>query len=310
LANEDAQAAMVTWKQQELNKEVKLVFWQMADFLARQKLLQRLDSVYSRVLLAAELRLKAGETNLLEKTTAETHLQQFRIQQRQLSGDVLIAQQKLRWLLNTEEKLLPDYQSEESRNMVVPDTASITSHPLMKYKEQQVAVATLQTEVDRNKLAPDISIGYFNMSIVGYQSLDGVTQKYYGSGSRFSSFYLTLGVPIFNKGAKNRVKAGRLNEELARMNVKVADQQLKSHLLQLSGERLKKQELVNYYEQAGLAQSELIISSAKQSLDQGQISYLEWTILMNNAVGIQLGRLDAIQQLNVVVTEIEYLTGK
>ena len=180
----------------------------------------------------------------------------------------------------------------------------------MKYKEQQVAVATLQTEVDRNKLAPDISVGYNNMSIIGYQSTDGVTQKYYGSGNRFSSFYLTLGVPIFNKGAKNKVKAGHLNEEVARMNVKVADQQLKSHLLQLSEEWRKKQQLVNYYEQAGLAQSELIISHAKQSLDQGQISYLEWTILMNNAVGIQLARLDAIQQLNVVVTEIEYLTGK
>ena len=78
----------------------------------------------------------------------------------------------------------------------------------------------------------------------------------------------------------------------------------------MSEERRKKQELVNYYQQTGLAQSELIISHAKQSLDKGQISYLEWTILMSNAVGIQLGRLDAIQQLNEIVTEIEYGTGK
>ena len=136
------------------------------------------------------------------------------------------------------------------------------------------------------------------MSIVGYQSADGVTQKYYGSGNRFNSFNLTLGVPIFSKAAKNKVKAGQLNEEVARMNVKVADQQLKSHLVQLSEEWRKKQQLVSYYEQAGLVQSELIISHAKQSLEQGQISYLEWTMLMNNAVGIQLARLDAIQQLN------------
>jgi len=31
---------------------------------------------------------------------------------------------------------------------------------------------------------------------------------------------------------------------------------------------------------------------------------------MSNAVGIQLGRLEAIQQLNEIVTEIEYGTGK
>lgn len=308
-ANENAQVAMVDWKQQELHKEVKLVFWQMADLLARQSLLLRLDSVYSRVLKAAELRLKSGESNLLEKTTAETQLQQFRIQQQQVYSDILIAQQRLQWLLNTEEKLLPD-DAYGTANIAATDTAAIAGHPLLKYKEQQANVAALQTAVDRNKLAPDISVGYNNMSIVGYQSADGITQKYYGPGNRFNSFNLTLGVPIFSKAAKNKVKAGKLNEEVAKLNVEVADQQLKSHLLQLTGEWRKKQQLVSYYEQAGLAQSELIISHAKQSLDQGQISYLEWTILMNNAVGIQLARLEAIQQLNVVVTEIEYLTGK
>jgi cobalt-zinc-cadmium resistance protein CzcA len=310
IANENAVVAMVSWKQRELDKEVRLVFWQMADFLSRQNLLIRLDSVYSRVLKAAELRLKSGESNLLEKTTAETHLQQFRIQQEQLHSDILIAQQRLQWLLNTGDKLLPDYAADGSVNIVATDTAMIASHPLVRYKEQQVTVAALQTAIERNKLAPDISIGYNNMSIVGYQSADGVTQKYYGPGSRFNSINLTLGVPIFSKAVKNKVKAGRLNEEAASLNVKVADQQLKSHLLQLSEEWRKKQQLVNYYEQAGLAQSELIISHAKQSLEQGQISYLEWTLLMNNAVGIQLARLDALQQLNIVVTEIEYLTGK
>jgi cobalt-zinc-cadmium resistance protein CzcA len=193
---------------------------------------------------------------------------------------------------------------------MVADTATIAEHPLLKYKEQQATVAALQTAVERNKMAPDISVGYNNMSIVGYQSADGVTQKYYGSGNRFNSFNLTLGVPIFSKVAKNRIKAGRLNEDVARMNVKVADQQLRSHLLQLSEEWRKKQQLVNYYDQEGVVQAELIISHAKQSLEQGQISYLEWTMLMNNAVGIQLARLDAMLQLKLVATEIDYLTGK
>lgn len=308
-ANENAQLAMVNWKQQELNKEVKLVFWQMTDFIARQRLLLRLDSVYSRVLQAAELRLKAGESNLLEKTTAETQLQQFRIQQQELQSDILIGQQKLQWLLNTEEKLLPD-SVEPPLNMMLTDTSLIAQHPLLKYKEQQASVAASQTAIERNKLTPDIAVGYNNMSFVGYQSPDGVSQKYYGLDDRFHSVNLTLGIPIFNRVTKNKVKAGQLNEEVARMNVNAADQQLKNQLVQLSEELKKKQQLVNYYDQAGLAQSELIISHAKQNFDQGQVSYLEWTVLMNNAVSIQLARLDARLQLNMIKTEIEYLTGK
>ena len=308
-ANENAQLAMVNWKQQELNKEVRLVFWQMTDFIARQRLLLRLDSVYSRVLQAAELRLKAGESNLLEKTTAETQLQQFRIQQQELQSDILIGQQKLQWLLNTEQKLLPD-SVDPPLNMMLTDTSLIAQHPLLKYKEQQASVAASQTAIERNKLTPDIAVGYNNMSFVGYQSPDGVSQKYYGLGDRFHSVNLTLGIPIFNRVTKNKVKAGQLNEEVARMNVNAADQQLKNQLVQLSEELKKKQQLVNYYDQAGLAQSELIISHAKQNFDQGQVSYLEWTVLMNNAVSIQLARLDARLQLNMIKTEIEYLTGK
>ena len=166
------------------------------------------------------------------------------------------------------------------------------------------------TALERNKLVPDVSVGYNNMSIVGYQSKDGVTQQYYGAGSRFNSFNLTLAVPLFSKAAKNKVKAGQLNEEIARMNVKVTDQQLKSQLLQLTEELKKRQQQVNYYNQQGLAQSELILSHAKQNYEKGQISYLEWTMLMNNAVDIQLAHLAAWQQLNVIRTEIEYLTGK
>lgn len=309
-ASEKTQTAMISWKQQELNKEVKLVFWQMADLLARQQLLVKLDSVYSRVLLAAALRLKAGETNMLEKVTVEAQVQQLKIQQQQLQGDIIIAQQKLQWLLNTEEKLLPDYNEENTTRIVLADTAAIINHPLIKFREQQVMLAGSQTALERNKLVPDIAAGYNNMSIVGYQSPDGVTQKYYGSGSRFNSFNVTMAIPLFSKAAKNKVKAGQLNEEVARMNVKVADQQLKSQLLQLIEELRKKQQQLNYYQQQGLAQSELIISHAKQNFEKGQISYLEWTMLMNNAVGIQLAHLDAVQQLHMINTEIEYLTGK
>ncbi len=282
----------------------------MADLLARQQLLVKLDSVYSRVLQAAALRLKAGETNMLEKVTVEAQVQQLKIQQQQLKGDISIAQQKLQWLLNTEEKLLPDYNEENTTGIVLADTTAITNHPLIKFREQQVILAGSQTALDRNKLVPDIAAGYNNMSIVGYQSPDGITQKYYGSGSRFNSFTITMAIPLFSKAAKNKVKAGQLNEEVARMNVKVADQQLKSQLLQLTEEMHKRQQQLDYYRQQGLVQSELIISHAKQNFEKGQISYLEWTMLMNNAVGIQLAHLDAVQQLHVINTEIEYLTGK
>jgi len=67
---------------------------------------------------------------------------------------------------------------------------------------------------------------------------------------------------------------------------------------------------MHYYEQTGVQQSELIIKNAKLAFEKGEISYLEWSMLMNNAVNIQLGHLQTLFQYNIALIELEYLTGK
>lgn len=65
-----------------------------------------------------------------------------------------------------------------------------------------------------------------------------------------------------------------------------------------------------FYEQFALKQSEEIIKTALLSLEQGNISYMEWTLIMNNALQTQLQYLDAIQSLNKIAIELQFITGK
>ena len=81
--------------------------------------------------------------------------------------------------------------------------------------------------------------------------------------------------------------------------------------MQQAAEEFRKQERsLHYYEQTGVQQSELIIKNAKLAFENGEISYLEWSMLMNNAVNIQLGHLQTLFQYNMALIELEYLTGK
>lgn len=309
-AGETSQQAMLQWKQQELHREIKLVYWTMTDLLGRQQLLQQLDSVYSRVLVAATLRLKAGETNQLEKTSAEAQVAQLKLQLTQLQSDLLIAQHQLQWLLNSPELYLPETGKDNVVQWYNPDTSSVGAHPLIKYREEQVRLITAQTALEKNKLVPDLSAGYNNMSIVGYQSPDGVTQQYYGPGRRFGTVSVSMGIPLFTKAARNKVKAGKLSEDAARLSMEATSQELKSRLQQYNEEYKKQWQLVQYYDRDGIAQADLIVNHAGQSFEKGQIGYLEWTMLMNHATTIRLSRLEALNQLNRARTEIEYLTGK
>jgi heavy metal efflux system protein len=307
-----AQQQMANWKQAELQREVKNTFYQLAELTERKKLLLRLDSVYGRFQQSAALRLKAGEANLLEKTTADAQLQQLKLQQQQLDADVLILQRHLQWLLNTDELLLPSYSSvkREMNVMLSQDTVSVFVHPQVQYSLLKEKAMTAQTAAEKTKLSPDISIGYSNLSIIGYQSPDGVNQKYYGGGDRFNVFSLSIGIPLFNKVTKAKIKASQTNEELAKMTTAATAQQINTALQQLTEEYRKHNRSVQYYEQTGLQQAELIFNNAKFAFENGEISYLDWTLLMNNAVGIQLNYLDAIRMYNQSVIQLEYLTTK
>jgi len=310
-SNQAVQEQMVNWKEADLQKEVKKVFYHLADLLERKKILQRLDSVYSRFQQSAALRLKAGESNLLEKTTAEAQLHQLVLQQQQTDTDILMAQQYLQWLLSTTEQLLPSYTTvkrEMSTGLI--DTSVVLNHPQVQYSRLLEKTTQAQTAVEKSKLSPDVTIGYNNMSIIGYQSPDGVSQKYYGAGDRFNIFSLSLGLPIFNKATKARIRAGQLNEQVSKLVTESAALQLKTKLQQVTEEFRKQERSLQYYEHTGLQQAELIMKNARLAYEKGEISYLEWSMLMNNAVTIQLRHIDAVYQYNLAIIELEYLTGK
>ena len=148
------------------------------------------------------------------------------------------------------------------------------------------------------------------MSIKGYQSKDGINQQYYGAGDRFNIYQFSVGLPLFNKAVKARIRAGVAGEETARMEAAATSQYLTSQFQQLSEDYKKYAGQVKYYEQTGLQQAALITRNARLGFEKGDVSYVEWTLQMNNAVNIELGYLQAVHALNNTIIELEYLTGK
>ena len=311
-AQEEVQQQRVNWQEAEIVREVTMLFYQMAEMQERRKMLNRLDSVFNQFQQSAALRLKAGETNMLEKVSAEAQSQQLSLQKQQLEDDLKIVQLRLQRFLNTEDLLLPSYSSlkKDQAGFNAADTIGIAAHPRLRYNRVQEKLTVAQTQKERTLLTPDIGLGYSNMSIIGYQSRDGVSQEYFNGGDRFSAFNLTLGIPLINKATKNRIRASRINEQVARMQTEITAQRMKSDIDQALEEVRKHQRSLAYYEQEGLKQAELLISHAKEGFENGEIGYVEWTMLMNSAVNIQLGYIGAVSQYNQALIELEYLTIK
>jgi heavy metal efflux system protein len=297
-------------RQKDLTREVRIIFYSLVDLTERKKLMARLDSQYQGFARAAEARLQMGETGLLEKTAIFSQMEQMGIQLRQLDNDFRIYQEKLKWLVNSGSYFIPQYGGRIRMDLVSADSSLLGVHPTQQVFETQKKLTAAQTAMEKARNHPDMTLSYSNQSLVGWQSPDGIGQHYYGPENRFSFYQLSVSLPIFNGAQRNRVKASRINELVAGLRSREWSEQLKMQWAQNQEEIKKLLDLVRFYEQTGLRESELLLTQAKQGYEKGNIGYMERTLLTNQSIGLQIAYLDAVKALNLALIESAYLNEK
>jgi cobalt-zinc-cadmium resistance protein CzcA len=296
----------VAVKEAELKRAVSQVFYSMLVLQEKKKLLLRADSNYAEFLRKATLRLEKGEANVLEKTTAETQRGNIYLQLKALQEEMELLQIQFSLLLNTTESLTP---KTGSLKMTVPagmDSAYLADHPLLTVLQQQKMAATANTALEKAKLLPDINIGYTNASIRGI----GADNIVYGSGNRFSSAMLGIGIPIFAGAQKARINSSRAFERVSENNYQLQLQTLEAQYKTAITQYLAGLRSVDYFEKTALPNADLIVKTANKQFLNGEINYLEWVMLSNQSIVIENNYLDALKMLNESLIHITYLLSK
>jgi heavy metal efflux system protein len=296
-------------KQIDLKRQVTEVYFQTLYLLEKKKLLLRADTMYAEFLRRAELRFQKGETNILEKTTAETQRGQIGHQLRMLEADLIIVQDRLKYVLNTEKDFLPADSIFKLPVQLLLDTTTLLEHPQIKVLRQQQNISLAQRKLEKSKMLPDLSMGYINQSFTGFQNVNG-TDTHFSGSDRFSSVQLGVGISIFRRSQRARIAASKINESIAYNNYLAGVQVLKNRYRQAFDQYNKQLQTINYYETIALINSNTIINTANKQFLNGDINYLEWVLLMNQAIGIQNEYIDAVKNLNQVIIEINTYQNK
>ncbi len=288
-----------------LKKQVTQAFYALVFMEQKKRLLQHTDSLYLDFYKKAELRLAKGETNILEKTSAETLLGQVQMQLQQLIEDVAVLQLQFQLLLNSTEKLTPDSSDYKLTVVPAPDTLNLREHPVMKLIAQQQKVADAAIRLEKSRLLPDLSIGYNNTSIKGL----GADDKLYNGSNRFNSLQLGVGIPIFAGAQKARVNSARVNKQIAENNYAMEVQHMTSAYQAAIFQYRKYLQAVEYFESKPLKNATLITNTANQQIAGGNINYLEWVQLVNQAVAIKNDYLEAVRNLNEAIIQLNYFSN-
>ncbi len=306
--NEEWKTAVlnVSLKEAELKKAVMHLFYSIIILREKERLLKKGDSIYTEFTNKSTLRFAKGETNILEKTSAESQQQNIRLQIKALQQDIELAGLQLRLLLNTSSIVEPKVAIIKLSLEGISDSTLLTEHPALKVLQQQKLTAMANTHLEKARLLPEISLGYFNTSIKG----TGADNLYYSGSSRFSSAQIGIGLPIFTGYQKARINAARVNESISETSYLQQRQQLETRYQTALAQFKNNASIVSYYEKTGLAHAKLIIETANLQFTNGVISYLEWAMLVNQSTVIESNYLDALALLNESIIEINFLISK
>jgi cobalt-zinc-cadmium resistance protein CzcA len=308
LLNEEWKTSIlsVSLKEADTKKMVREVFYTYLYLKNKENLLLKNDSIYAAFLEKAILRFTKGESNVLEKTTAESQRGEIAIQLKQLQKDLEITQLQFALLLNTTTHFIPSETTNKLELAISLDSSIVNQHPYLKIMEQQKKISGINRKLEKSKFLPDINIGYNNMTMKGTGS-DNVTYTY---SSRFQSVQVGLGIPLFFGSQKAKINASKINQNISD-NAYLQEKNLLQNQYQAL---LKKYQAhsstVNYYENTALNNAKLIFETANKQFVNGEINYLDWVMLTNQAISIQSNYLDALKNLNETVIQINYLITK
>jgi len=289
---------------------VKSTYFQLAYYYSKLRQLRYQDSLFTSFSIAAARREQAGETNLLEKVSAESQSQEVRNFIRQTKADISITERSLQYLMNCSQPVgIVDTVLVKLDISANDLNGQIGANPSLSFEKQKTEIAALETNLEKSKLLPDIKIGYFNQSMVGEQDVNGVP-KIFSTSDRLTGIQAGITIPLWSMPQTARIKAAVVNQKIAQTNAESYAQLLNNQYETMLAEYEKDKSSLDYYEKSALPQADLIISQSSKSYKAGSLNYNEYIQSLTNALQIKENYLEVLHHYNQAIIAIETILGK
>lgn len=150
--------------------------------------------------------------------------------------------------------------------------------------------------------------GYNSQTFNGAQNSE-LANRNFSDDDLFSSFQVGVAIPIFPGGHRSKIKAAKIEEDIAKSRIELNQTQLEGELQSLLQEYYKLQGTLSYYQNEALPQAELIINNSEKSFKSGDVSYTQYLQNLTLANSIQTEYLNTLYQYNQSIIVIEALLG-
>jgi len=275
-----------------ITKEVSQAYYRVLYWQNTVKNYAYLDSLYSQFAFASNRRYEVGETNYLEKLTAESKQKEIEILLKQGQENMNKSHLELKKWMQTDSAFV--IQNQELQKLQL-QTRDLDNHPGISYYQDLENLSEASLSMERQKLLPDIQVSLFQ----GTNNFE--------NAKTYQGFQVGMAFPLWFGNQKARIKAAKTETQIVQDEFEDYRTTLKNHYQSLLLDLSKFEEGISYYETQGKILAKELFSNAEKAFQSGEINFLQYVQLLENAKNIEANYLENLLQYNNTVLEANYL---
>ncbi len=281
----------------KLERDVKAIYYYWQMLYHKKKVLIKQDSIYQDFRKSVEVQYRVGDVNQITLLTAQTRSMAMSKLMNDVKAEISYTEDELKRFMNVEGNYIPERDSlQKLFAPVMTDTSWLISNPILLRFENEIDIMKAKQNREKMMAFPDLNFGYFDQSI--------------DSERGFRGWILGISVPIWFWSYSGKIQSAKVHQEIAKNNLLLERQYLITQAKQLYIQLGKNEYALRYYEENALLQAGQLIKNTVLSYSQGEIDYLEYVQNTTLAFEIQLQYLDALNDFNQTIIEIQYFTQK
>lgn len=291
----------------ELIFQVKQRWYQLQYLYAYRQLLEQQDSIYQRFVKAADLKFRTGETGLLEKTAAATRLAGMQHLNRQSLAEEQLLLADLQGLAGSATPLTIIKQTlEPLPAAAIGDTTQLQQYPALQWQQQQVVIQEKEKKLEANALLPDLSVGYFNQSLIA-TPLNSAGTAVAKGGDRFQGWHAGVSIPLWLGPFRAKVRAAEQRRLQADFNYQQSNVELRSRWQQAIAQFSRYKSSLDYYRETAMPNAMLIEKQALLGYEKGDVGYTTYLLSLQEVFNIREAYLQTIRDYNNAVLSLQML---
>lgn len=292
----------------QLHGQITSLYYRLIYERERLRILQWQDTILAQYEDIAAKRYDAGEVRQLEPLNASRLRHENRLALSKTKTEYANSQNELSKLLGVKSNIEPQESDLTPIAFSNSDGYNYSQTPegLLADARQHIADETIK--VERTGWLPSLSIALRTQMAIKSWNPYHVDRSW--NDGNFMGFEIGVGIPIFNKATRARVKAARRSRE--QLSLQATDEALirENQYQAATNDMLAAREQLEYYTKTGSAEAEKTANISTMAYSNGEISYIEYVSALQQSIDTRLKYAAAIDGYNQAVIKLKTLSGQ